>query len=94
MVNVSDVLNWVNKYPHNDVAGALSDLFAQFPEGLDLASASYYLRKEFEQNDRQIDDRVEVYTFDVERWEDDYSDYSGYDEDGEEGESWYGSEDY
>lgn len=53
----------------------VAEFFSDLPADLDLASASYYLKKEFRRNDTGVDRRVEVFTFDPEPWDDEgYSD--------------------
>lgn len=58
----------------------VAEFFSVLPADLDLASAAYYLRKEFQRNDTGVDNRAEIYTYT------DSSDYSGYDYDDEDDE--------
>ena len=66
----------------------VAEFFSGLPADLDLASAEYYLRKEFKRNDTGVDDRIQIFTFDPEPADDEgYWDSSGYDEDDED-EDW------
>lgn len=84
MTNVGDVFDWLDQktYTSEDtVASDLWQFFSKLPLDVDLASASYYLEKEFKRNDTGVDDRVRVFTFDPEPEDDEgYWDSSGYDE--------------
>lgn len=56
------------------------DFLDSVPQDLDLASAAYYLKKEFKANNTGVDDRyaAEIYTADAEvydEWDDDDDDY-------------------
>lgn len=86
MTTAGDIVSRINDM--GDVDNVLYDtmlFFRQLPDDLDLASASYYLNKEFERNDTGVDDRVEIYTGEPQAYYDDsgesWYDSSGYDQD-------------
>lgn len=75
-MNVDNVLSWLNDRVMSDdeVGTELMEFFSNMPAGLDLASALYYLKREFKSNNTGIDYRTEIYTAEPDS-------YSGYDDD-------------
>lgn len=102
MTNIGDILVGLNDLPiegfstgDKEVVYKAIDFFEELPSDLDLASAAYYLKKEFKRNDAGVDDRIQIFTFDPEPVDDEgYWDSSGYDldDDYDEDASW--REDY
>lgn len=88
MTNVGEVFDWLDRKTQTSedtVAVDLWEFFRDLPLDLDLASASYYLNKEFRSSDTGVDKRVQIFTFDPEPDEGEgYRDSSGYDEDDED----------
>lgn len=69
----------------------VAEFFSGLPDDLDLASASYYLNKEFKRNDTGVDNRVEIYTGEPESYDDSgesWYDSSGYDQDDYDDDYW------
>lgn len=96
MTNVSDVLDWLDRKTQTSedtTAMDLWQLFSELPHDLDLASAKFYLKKEYQRNDTGMDRRVEIYVDEPEVWDEGESWYdSSYDEDDDEDAIW--REDY
>lgn len=92
MTNVSDVLDWLDRKTQTSedtTAMDLWQLFSELPHDLDLASAKFYLKKEYQRNDTGMDRRVEIYFDEPGVYEDELDDW---DEDDDEDASW--REDY
>ena len=92
MTNVSDVLDWLDRktqMSEDTTAMDLWQLFSELPHDLDLASAKFYLKKEYQRNDTGMDRRVEIYFDEPGVYEDELDDW---DEDYDEDASW--REDY
>lgn len=92
MTNVSDVLDWLDRKTQTSedtTAMDLWQLFSELPHDLDLASAKFYLKKEYQRNDTGMDRRVEIYFDEPGVYEDELDDW---DEDYDEDASW--REDY
>lgn len=92
MTNVSDVLDWLDRktqMSEDTTAMDLWQLFSELPHDLDLASAKFYLKKEYQRNDTGMDRRVEIYFDEPGAYEDELDDW---DEDYDEDASW--REDY
>lgn len=92
MTNVSDVLDWLDRktqMSEDTTAMDLWQLFSELPNDLDLASAKFYLKKEYQRNDTGMDRRVEIYFDEPGVYEDELDDW---DEDYDEDASW--REDY
>lgn len=85
MTNVSDVLDWLDRKTQTSedtTAMDLWQLFSELPHDLDLASAKFYLKKEYQRNDTGMDRRVEIYVDEPGVYEDEgFWDFSGYDSD-------------
>lgn len=87
MTTVNDLINELGQLATTK-GSAIADMYsllADVDPDLDLASAMYYLKKEFRRNDTGMDRRVEIYTLDLDYEEDD-------DED-EDFDDWYCCED-
>lgn len=92
MTNVSDVLDWLDRKTQTSedtTAMDLWQLFSELPHDLDLASAKFYLKKEYQRNDTGMDRRVEIYFDEPGVYEDELDDWY---EDDDEDASW--REDY
>lgn len=92
MTNVSDVLDWLDRKTQTSedtTAMDLWQLFSELPHDLDLASAKFYLKKEYQRNDTGMDRRVEIYFDEPSIYEDELDDWY---EDDDEDASW--REDY
>ena len=88
MTNVSDVLDWLDRKTQTSedtTAMDLWQLFSELPHDLDLASAKFYLKKEYQRNDTGMDRRVEIYFDEPGVYEDELDDW---DEDDDEDASW------
>lgn len=88
MTNVSDVLDWLDRKTQTSedtTAIDLWQLFSELPHDLDLASAKFYLKKEYQRNDTGMDRRVEIYLDEPGVYEDELDDW---DEDDDEDASW------
>lgn len=102
MSTIGELAETLNEAPHDlyeeSVRQSLYeilDFLDTLPQELDLASAAYYLRKEFKRNDTGVDDRVQIFTFDPEPADDEgYWDSSGYDLDDDYDEDAVWREDY
>lgn len=77
MTTAGDVVSRINEMADgaDSILMDVAEFFSGLPVDLDLASAEHYLHKEFRRNDTGVDDRVRIYTFDP----DTYDDNSGYD---------------
>lgn len=93
MTNVGEVLDWLDRKTQTSedtTAMDLWELFAELPLDLDLASAKYYMKKEFKNNDTGMDQRFEIHTFDAESYDELYDEDDDEDEDFDD---WYCCED-
>lgn len=97
MTNVSDVLDWLDRKTQTSedtTAMDLWQLFSELPHDLDLASAKFYLKKEYQRNDTGVDDRVQIFTFDPEPADDEGCwDSSGYDSDDDYDDDYWDDDD-
>lgn len=93
MTNVSDVLDWLDRKTQTSedtTAMDLWQLFSELPHDLDLASAKFYLKKEYQRNDTGMDRRVEIYFDEPGVYEDEFDDWDDdYDEDASWREDYY-----
>lgn len=93
MTNVSDVLDWLDRKTQTSEDATAMDLwqlFSELPHDLDLASAKFYLKKEYQRNDTGMDRRVEIYFDEPGVYEDEFDDWDDdYDEDASWREDYY-----
>lgn len=97
MTTIGDLQQGLNDLPvdvlgseDRDAVYRALEFLETLPGELDVASAEYYLRKEFKRNDTGVDNRTEIFTFDPEPADNEgYWDSSGYDDDDDDWEDDY-----